>query len=478
MIEGAIEGSSPRNLNKGDLRVSSIPASQTVAFGPSFYGFIESDGTGWAPADVEIMISPPATPCRVALAINRVSPHAPVLLTDPICEVWWDDEDGAEWGILHLAIGAGIDRVRLTLHGGSVTEPRGQKRELAFRFSPFFGQHGANDPAPSVLDDLKASLPSAGFRSIFTDRPSPCVELAGLDYENAIVPDAYLVGFPSIIAIQHDGRLVPIVETNPYAVFLKPNLAACASNLPDGTLSCTRLENAISACGDWADNFWHWWCEFLPYVVSAWHAGWRGTIVVPSGKPLFHDSLALFDIPSQNILPQTTDVIQVDRLLLPRRQRGQYVAEDFALYKLVNAMVARRHPEGMPHRKLYIARRSSRVVRNEDEVFGWLEPQGYEKVFMEDHSLADQVALAHQAIAIVGPHGAGMTAALFMPPGGTLVEFFGPVYVNPCMLEVCRDLGHRYAMVVSRIYRDRPYQAGDDLDVDMPSLRAAMRSFQ
>lgn len=62
-------------------------------------------------------------------------------------------------------------------------------------------------------------------------------------------------------------------------------------------------------------------------------------------------------------------------------------------------------------------------------------------------SIADQIDLFKQTIAVIGPHGAGLTNMLWMAPGSVVVEFpIRPSYAN-CFHYLSRVLGHRYWVV-------------------------------
>ena len=66
---------------------------------------------------------------------------------------------------------------------------------------------------------------------------------------------------------------------------------------------------------------------------------------------------------------------------------------------------------------IYMGRKGGRRNYNESEIFMYLEKYGFEKVYMEDLSFQEQVAVVHNADWIVGPTGAAWTNLIFCQSG-------------------------------------------------------------
>ena len=87
---------------------------------------------------------------------------------------------------------------------------------------------------------------------------------------------------------------------------------------------------------------------------------------------------------------------------------------------------------GIGSRMIYVSRRkSSRPWFRERELERHLGKLGFDIVLAENLSFLDQVKLFAQARVVVGPHGAGLTNAVFMPDGATVVELLNPSWANP-----------------------------------------------
>ena len=105
---------------------------------------------------------------------------------------------------------------------------------------------------------------------------------------------------------------------------------------------------------------------------------------------------------------------------------------------------------GPARRNLWISRAdaSQRHLGWEDQLLGhlpWLE-----KVTLSEMPAAAQLALFREAALIVAPHGAGLANLAWVPPGGSLVEFFPPDHpLDPCYARLAGAAGWRYAWITA-----------------------------
>jgi len=149
-----------------------------------------------------------------------------------------------------------------------------------------------------------------------------------------------------------------------------------------------------------------------------------------------------------------------------------------------------RDPEPVPER-LFVARRGERVVLNEDEVTAFLAQEGYERVYMEDYSIARQWQMLAEAQDVVGIHGAGLASLGFSAhrpvgalPRFRLVELFSPGFSSSCFRFYTAVLGGTWVGVRGKItpavVRDLDMlghaRAHDmaSFEVDLDALREAL----
>jgi hypothetical protein len=98
-----------------------------------------------------------------------------------------------------------------------------------------------------------------------------------------------------------------------------------------------------------------------------------------------------------------------------------------------------------PGRKLWISRTDAKVRQFawENELLAQLP--GVERVELSRLSPPEQIALAREASAILGPHGAGLGHIVFSQPGTKLVELFPSAHRQPIYHRLTALAGGRYA---------------------------------
>ncbi|MBW4442720.1 MAG: glycosyltransferase family 61 protein [Plectolyngbya sp. WJT66-NPBG17] len=79
--------------------------------------------------------------------------------------------------------------------------------------------------------------------------------------------------------------------------------------------------------------------------------------------------------------------------------------------------------------RVFLARRGTRSIINEPEIEQVLSSYGFEKLYFEDFSMAEQWSIARNAKVVVGIHGAALKNFVFNAQGVKLIELFHPGYV-------------------------------------------------
>jgi hypothetical protein len=204
----------------------------------------------------------------------------------------------------------------------------------------------------------------------------------------------------------------------------------------------------------WATNLYHWLIETLPKILFMEGAGYDGSYMVPD-LPLALLTMAALGVPAGRIraaLPHGNfdRMLVADTLVVPDRinatKEGALLGD--ALRRLRAALVAAARPPGRK-RRLYIGRRGTRRVVNEDALMEILARHGFERVYMEDIDIMEQIATAREAEAIIGPHGAGMTHMLFAEPNAFVMELTTFHHGNPLLVNLARIMDHEYFMIPS-----------------------------
>jgi Glycosyltransferase 61 len=180
-----------------------------------------------------------------------------------------------------------------------------------------------------------------------------------------------------------------------------------------------------------ATNYFHWMFECLPRLRFLREANIPYDWIYACHNQRFQrEAFAHLGLPADKIIDTASvPFLRAERLVLPRRVNKfepwiiPWLRE--TLLPLGQNVSAAALPK-----RIYISRRkaSSRGVANDAELTALLESHGFVGVQLEEHGLAEQIALFRQAEAIVAPHGAGLTNLVFCEPGTLVVEFISVGY--------------------------------------------------
>jgi Glycosyltransferase 61 len=220
-------------------------------------------------------------------------------------------------------------------------------------------------------------------------------------------------------------------------------------------------------------GYWHWLMEGLLQAVRLDEAGLlksvdRLVICLDGKKPGFiTESLQAVGIDDGVVLatPDSFDWLARE-LVVPMRAPGfgglieDADPSDVREIKIQNAKYdsgpdirAVRRRLGLEgaetrrgFRRLFISRRDAtkRRVANEDALVTALKALRFEVVVPGTLTFTEQVATFASADVIVGPHGAGLANALFMPRGSTMLELHHANFGRPWYRRLAETLGLRY----------------------------------
>jgi hypothetical protein len=207
-------------------------------------------------------------------------------------------------------------------------------------------------------------------------------------------------------------------------------------------------------------GFYHWFAEKLPSL------GWRLEPGAPGMPILLASHAAPFEEETLRLLGvRAGETDRIGDVAYCRRLYAAHLSvSDLANWKyfhdlyarLVAAALAEAAAEPSPNR-IYVSRRDTtrRVLTNEEELEEALARLGVVAVRFSEHSLARQIAIAHNARLIVGPHGAGLSHIINTKPGGDVLEIvpnqdgFHSQRFNFARLS--RIAGHRHTLWLNAI---------------------------
>ena len=136
---------------------------------------------------------------------------------------------------------------------------------------------------------------------------------------------------------------------------------------------------------------------------------------------------------------------------------------------------------------LFISRRGTRKLRNEEDVTAALSARGYRKIYAEDLSPADQIAIISNARSVVAIHGAALAPLLYRDPNaapGHVIELMPCGHMTDVYHIIAQQTGCSWIAVRGKIEPKHvlpAYDLGkgfqhfslDSFEVDIESLNLA-----
>ncbi|MTV50382.1 DUF563 domain-containing protein [Heliobacillus mobilis] len=245
----------------------------------------------------------------------------------------------------------------------------------------------------------------------------------------------------------------------------------------DGTVA------VVSAAGWW--NYYHWMFDILPRFELLRRSGIviDKYIIKTNVLDFQRESLQSLGISEEKVIsPDDNAYYCAEKLVVPSLPS---VVDNMTKW-VCDFLRSKFLPQNLgeePHRLLYISRERAQWRRliNEPEIIQFLQRLRFDVVYLEGMSVADQARLFSQAKVIVAPHGAGLSNLVFSSPGVTVLELFGPTYVNTMFWALSNIMDHKYHHLIGegeQASRDiDPFTTEnyrDDFVVNMDNLKSVI----
>ena len=207
----------------------------------------------------------------------------------------------------------------------------------------------------------------------------------------------------------------------------------------------------------WCRGYYHWICDALPRIQQALpYLPNETNFIIPANLPKpFLDALEVVGVPlSRCEVFSGKRPWRVQRLIHvpPVAMTGDHTKKSILLLREQIFKSIGIRSKTTPCRKLYISRRKGveRVIVNEWEVLELVTQLGFERVFCEDMSFAEQVRLFFEAKFVFGPHGGGLTNIIWCKPETKVVEIFHPESVRRCYWSIAQTIGLNHSCGVGK----------------------------
>ncbi|XBJ27644.1 hypothetical protein VPH35_004878 [Triticum aestivum] len=221
-------------------------------------------------------------------------------------------------------------------------------------------------------------------------------------------------------------------------------------------VTVTQLQDRAAAVpctiDGYAGNYWHDYSDILlPLFIESWR--YHGEVMFLITNIRFHPQwpvkyraflrgLSKYDVVDMDgdaqvrCFPRVTVGLRLYKELsiVPELVPGgrlsmadftRFLRETYALPRAAPVSLARQPPPHKKPRLLLIHRGHYRRILNEPEIARAAVTAGFEAVVAElrgDAPDAEQARVVNSFDVVLGIHGAGLTNALFLPPGGVLIQ--------------------------------------------------------
>jgi hypothetical protein len=205
-------------------------------------------------------------------------------------------------------------------------------------------------------------------------------------------------------------------------------------------------DNYLAIHHAWSLNYFHWVCEMLPKLIffkKKFNPNHFVLLLPESYKvPYISNSLEAFNFKQVRYFDNASYLVVKElRFIGPLSQTGNirpYVANQIRSFY---------REDVKPQRLIYISRKFApkRKIVNEDSLLKILADFGFEIVYPDNLSFAEQISLFSGCKLLLSLHGAGLSNMLFMEPDGAVVELrLENDKFNNCYYSLASALGLNY----------------------------------
>ena len=199
----------------------------------------------------------------------------------------------------------------------------------------------------------------------------------------------------------------------------------------------------------WSTGHFHWLTDVLTRLFVVRERLSDPLLVLP-GKfetlDVVTASLAAFGVVNVDFI-KPEEFVECRNLVMPSHTAPSGHFKDEAIRGVREILLSAYGDSGDSQERIYISRKRAekRRIVNEDDVTSVVRRFGFETIFAEDLSFAEQVRICSRARYIVSNHGAGLTNILFMQDGGSVLELRHEAdCINNCYFTLSSALDFNY----------------------------------
>ncbi|MDJ1504102.1 glycosyltransferase family 61 protein [Xanthocytophaga agilis] len=231
--------------------------------------------------------------------------------------------------------------------------------------------------------------------------------------------------------------------------------------------------DCVIAHNAYYDNYYHWTTEALPRLFSIREKAPNLTLLIHEKTPRFIDEYLRFFSFREIVRIKDDEIVWAKKLWLPMHTaRG--LAHRLAVVKQLGHWI--RSQAGIQPqkttKKIFISREKAKYRRaiNEAEVFEFFEQLSYEKTYLEDLTLKDQIQLFTNASKIAGIHGAGFSNLLYSSQATLLTDIIHQEHQQDAFYNLADAMNVDYLRIECKGTGKESYCGTDDIIVDIKQL--------
>jgi hypothetical protein len=255
--------------------------------------------------------------------------------------------------------------------------------------------------------------------------------------------------------VAHDGGLVITSENN---VLCGVSCIDFDTALPTNPLHLRYLPRPSHVAGSvtvvtcsMPYNYYHWMIEAVPRLGMYAEAGVGiDRVYAPTRRRFQRDTLRLLGLSDSKIIRGSQNAHIVSDQLVASSWNP--ISTRRTVGFLHTRLTAPLDADDQPRLRVFISRRKrgKRVVTNDAEVFGKLQPLGFKRYELETMSVGDQIELFYNADCVIGPHGAGLANIAFCREGTKVIEINTPYRTSTCFYDIAHYRGLRYQLHIAQ----------------------------
>lgn len=188
-----------------------------------------------------------------------------------------------------------------------------------------------------------------------------------------------------------------------------------------------RIDEEIIWITDyWSTGYFHWLTDALTRLFVIRERLKDHELMLPAGyenREVVMSSLKAFGVNNVGFIG-AKEALECRSVLMPTHTAPAGHFRDEAIHGVREILLSAFGDRRGPDERIYISRghADKRRIANEEELKPILTNFGFQTIYAEDLSFEQQVKICSRARYIVSNHGAGLTNALFMREGGSVLE--------------------------------------------------------